>query len=82
METDAEGMRPDSLRKVLSRWKPEDAKKEKSDIPRVIYTIPNGVNPTGNSLSVPRRKEIYQVCRLLLVSFKIQVLVTNTGMVR
>ena len=59
--TDADGMKPESLRQVLSRWKPEDAKNPKSDIPRLLYTVPNGVNPTGTSLSVPRRKEIYQV---------------------
>ena len=64
IETDEDGMKPESLRQVLYRWKPEDAKNPMSDIPRVVYTIPNGVNPTGTSLSTNRRKEIYQVCHM------------------
>ena len=64
IETDEDGMKPESLRSVLSGWKPEDAKNPMSDIPRVVYTIPNGVNPTGTSLSTNRRKEIYQVCHM------------------
>ena len=31
--------------------------------PKVLYTIPTGSNPTGGSLSVERKREIYQLAR-------------------
>ena len=61
VNTDNDGLIPEHLREVLSRWKPSDAKDPKSDIPRVLYTIPNGCNPTGSTLTTERRKQIYQV---------------------
>ncbi len=70
VETDADGMIPDALRRVLSRWKPGDARDPGSDVPRLLYTIPNGVNPTGTSLTTDRRRQIYEVprhCVLFLV---------------
>ncbi|CAH1267494.1 AADAT [Branchiostoma lanceolatum] len=63
VETDQLGMRPDALRDVLSRWKPEDCKNPQSDIPKVLYTIPNGGNPTGATMSLDRRQEIYEIAR-------------------
>ena len=65
VDNDHEGMRPDKLREALSRWSPSDADNPESDIPRVVYTIPNGANPTGYSLSLERRHEIYQVIEYL-----------------
>ena len=59
--TDASGMRPDSLAQVLSSWKPADARNTNSDIPKVLYTVPNGGNPTGASLTLERKQEIYKV---------------------
>jgi len=63
VDTDKNGMRPDKLLHMLEPWKPEDAKNPASDIPRVLYTIPNGSNPTGFSLTEERKREIYQIAR-------------------
>eukprot|EP00058_Branchiostoma_floridae_P012752 XP_002598240.1 hypothetical protein BRAFLDRAFT_69573 [Branchiostoma floridae] len=63
VETDQLGMRPDVLRDVLSRWTPQDCKNPQSDVPKVLYTIPNGGNPTGATMSLDRRQEIYEIAR-------------------
>lgn len=68
VETDHHGMIPDSLRSVMSKWKPSDKTDPQSDIPRVLYTIPNGVNPTGASLTYDRKQEIYQVTICVIMS--------------
>ncbi|XP_053442298.1 kynurenine/alpha-aminoadipate aminotransferase, mitochondrial-like [Nycticebus coucang] len=61
--SDEHGMIPDSLREVLSKWKPEDSKNPKKNTPKFLYTVPNGNNPTGNSLTSDRKKEIYELAR-------------------
>uniref|UniRef100_A0A2H6N842 Kynurenine/alpha-aminoadipate aminotransferase, mitochondrial n=2 Tax=Micrurus carvalhoi TaxID=3147026 RepID=A0A2H6N842_9SAUR len=61
--SDQHGMIPKALKEVLSRWDPEDVKKFKNDTPKFLYTIPNGCNPTGASLTTERKKEIYQLAR-------------------
>uniref|UniRef100_UPI00398E7823 kynurenine/alpha-aminoadipate aminotransferase, mitochondrial isoform X2 n=1 Tax=Pristiophorus japonicus TaxID=55135 RepID=UPI00398E7823 len=58
--SDQHGLIPQSLSDILSQWKPEDAKNPASDIPRVLYTIPNGGNPTGASMTADRKREVYQ----------------------
>lgn len=67
IETDEHGMKPDSLASALSTWTPADAVDKDSDIPRVLYTVPNGVNPTGASLTLERKKKIFQVTPVLFV---------------
>lgn len=59
--SDEHGIIPEGLRKILSRWKPEDAKDPTKKTPKFLYTVPNGNNPTGNSLTGARKKEIYEV---------------------
>ena len=54
-------MIPDSLRQVLSPWTPQDAKDPSSDIPKLLYIIPTTQNPTGATLTLQRKKEIYEV---------------------
>ncbi|KAM3831267.1 kynurenine/alpha-aminoadipate aminotransferase, mitochondrial isoform 3-T5 [Vipera latastei] len=61
--SDHHGMIPKALKEVLSRWSPEDVKKLRNDTPKFLYTIPNGGNPTGASLTTERKKEIYQLAR-------------------
>ncbi|KAM5234770.1 kynurenine/alpha-aminoadipate aminotransferase, mitochondrial-like [Hipposideros larvatus] len=61
--SDGYGIIPDSLREVLSRWKPEDSKDPQNNTPKLLYTVPNGSNPTGNSLTSSRKKEIYELAR-------------------
>lgn len=61
--SDGYGIIPDSLKEVLSRWKPEDSKNPQKNTPKFLYTVPNGNNPTGNSLTSNRKKEIYELAR-------------------
>ncbi|KAJ8390305.1 hypothetical protein AAFF_G00108740 [Aldrovandia affinis] len=61
--SDEYGMIPQGLKEVLSRWDPADAKKLGSTIPRILYTIPNGGNPTGASMTTERKREVYQLAR-------------------
>ncbi|XP_051025913.1 kynurenine/alpha-aminoadipate aminotransferase, mitochondrial [Acomys russatus] len=61
--SDEHGIIPEGLKKILSRWKPEDSKDPTKKTPKFLYTIPNGSNPTGNSLTGDRKKEIYELAR-------------------
>ncbi|RXN19021.1 kynurenine alpha-aminoadipate mitochondrial [Labeo rohita] len=61
--SDQHGMIPADLRKVLARWDPADAQKAGSTVPRVLYTIPNGGNPTGASMTYERKQEVYELAR-------------------
>ncbi|XP_078450661.1 kynurenine/alpha-aminoadipate aminotransferase, mitochondrial isoform X2 [Lampetra planeri] len=61
--SDAQGMIPADLRRVLSPWSPADARVPASGIPRVLCTVPNGGNPTGASLSTDRKREIYRIAQ-------------------
>jgi len=59
IQSDNHGMRPDSLREVLSRW---TLGGEEDGCPKVLYINPTGANPTGTVLPLERRKEILQLC--------------------
>ncbi|XP_050801324.1 kynurenine/alpha-aminoadipate aminotransferase, mitochondrial isoform X4 [Gopherus flavomarginatus] len=61
--SDQYGIIPKALKEILSRWNPEDVRTHNNNIPKFLYTIPNGGNPTGNSLTTDRKKEIYQLAR-------------------
>jgi len=47
----------------LSRWSPEDVKNNKNNVPKILYTIPNGANPVGTSILIERKKEIYKIAQ-------------------
>lgn len=64
--SDEFGMIPDALKEILSKWKPEDSKDPTKNTPKFLYTIPNGNNPAGNSLTGDRKKEIYKVFQRVL----------------
>uniref|UniRef100_A0AAY4AIN0 Aminotransferase class I/classII large domain-containing protein n=1 Tax=Denticeps clupeoides TaxID=299321 RepID=A0AAY4AIN0_9TELE len=59
--SDQHGMIPEALGDILSRWDPADAHAPGSSVPRVLYTIPNGGNPTGASMTAQRKQEVYEV---------------------
>uniref|UniRef100_A0A452E0F8 Aminotransferase class I/classII large domain-containing protein n=1 Tax=Capra hircus TaxID=9925 RepID=A0A452E0F8_CAPHI len=63
VSSDEHGIIPDSLRETLSRWKPEDSKDPEKNSPKFLYTVPNGNNPAGNSLTAERKREIYELAR-------------------
>ncbi|KAM6221462.1 kynurenine/alpha-aminoadipate aminotransferase, mitochondrial [Rhynchocyon petersi] len=63
VSSDEHGIIPDSLKEILSKWKPEDSQDPKKNTPKFLYTIPSGNNPTGVSLAANRKKEIYELAR-------------------
>uniref|UniRef100_A0A8C3WYG3 Kynurenine/alpha-aminoadipate aminotransferase, mitochondrial n=1 Tax=Catagonus wagneri TaxID=51154 RepID=A0A8C3WYG3_9CETA len=63
VSSDEHGIIPDALKEMLSKWKPEDAKNPEKNTPKFLYTIPNGNNPAGTSLTSDRKKEIYELAR-------------------
>jgi len=62
VKTDHHGLIPSSLREVLTQWTPGAPEDQQNPVPKVLYTVPNGVNPTGASLTLERKQEIYKVC--------------------
>lgn len=58
IETDGSGLVPSSLRAVLDGWDESKGKK-----PKVLYTIPVGQNPSGATLTEPRRREVYAIAQ-------------------
>ncbi|KAK4021940.1 hypothetical protein OUZ56_007428 [Daphnia magna] len=64
VQCDANGLIPEELRRSLeSKWKSEDTQSSKSDVPKILYVNPAGANPTGVSIPLSRRKEIYQIAK-------------------
>ncbi|XP_060988091.1 kynurenine/alpha-aminoadipate aminotransferase, mitochondrial-like [Dama dama] len=63
VSSDEHGIIPDSLREILSKWKPEDSKDPEKNTPKFLYTVPNGNNPAGNSLTAESKREIYELAR-------------------
>ncbi|KAK9864365.1 hypothetical protein WJX84_001908 [Apatococcus fuscideae] len=55
---DAEGLQPDALRQAM-----QNAKQSGSSVPKVLYIIPTGQNPTGAVSGLDRKKAIYQICQ-------------------
>ncbi|KAI0082536.1 PLP-dependent transferase [Panus rudis PR-1116 ss-1] len=56
---DGEGMVVGDLKNVLSGW---DEKARGAPRPHVLYTVPVGQNPSGATMGLQRKKEIYDVC--------------------
>ncbi|KLO10424.1 PLP-dependent transferase [Schizopora paradoxa] len=54
---DREGIIPERLEYILKSW--DEA--NQGCRPHVLYTIPSGQNPTGGTLSLGRRQEIYRI---------------------
>ncbi|XP_070785810.1 kynurenine/alpha-aminoadipate aminotransferase, mitochondrial isoform X2 [Enoplosus armatus] len=61
--SDQHGMIPAALKEVLSRWDPSEVHKPSSSAPKILYTIPNGGNPTGASMTTQRKQEVYELAR-------------------
>ncbi|TFK54599.1 PLP-dependent transferase [Heliocybe sulcata] len=54
---DKEGMIPEDMDRVLRQW--DEGKQGRR--PHVLYTIPCGQNPTGSTLTLDRRRKIYEI---------------------
>lgn len=63
VEADEHGIIPSKLRETLSRWNPATMQHPGKDGPKLLYCVPNCGNPTGASLTLERKKEIYQLAR-------------------
>ncbi|XP_071135408.1 kynurenine/alpha-aminoadipate aminotransferase, mitochondrial-like [Mytilus edulis] len=63
IDTDKHGIIPSELRKVLSRWNPSTIQHPGKDGPKLLYCVPTCGNPTGASLTLERKKEIYELAR-------------------
>jgi len=74
VKTDHDGLIPSSLREILSQWKPGSQDDQQNPVPRVLYTVANGVNPTGASLTLERKQQIYEVCCSCLLSLGVKKL--------
>ncbi|KAM9607223.1 kynurenine/alpha-aminoadipate aminotransferase, mitochondrial-like [Trichechus inunguis] len=63
VSSDEFGIIPDALKEILSKWTPEDSQDPEKNTPKFLYTVPNGNNPTGTSLTTERKEEIYKLAR-------------------
>ncbi len=53
VDSDEDGLLPESLERVLERADP---------FPKFLYLVPNFQNPTGRTLSGPRRQRVVRLC--------------------
>ncbi|KAH9848028.1 L-tyrosine:2-oxoglutarate aminotransferase [Lenzites betulinus] len=58
VQIDAGGLIPEELERILANWDPARGRR-----PHVLYTVPCGQNPTGSTLSLERRKQIYAIAQ-------------------
>ncbi|KAL4255461.1 Class-I pyridoxal-phosphate-dependent aminotransferase-like protein, partial [Pleurotus pulmonarius] len=56
---DGQGMSSIGLRKVLSEW---DESASGMTRPSLMYIVPVGQNPTGATMGIERKQEIYDIC--------------------
>ncbi|KAF2020212.1 PLP-dependent transferase [Aaosphaeria arxii CBS 175.79] len=59
VSADEEGLSAKGLQKLLESW---DEAKQGRKRPSVLYLVPVGSNPTGVTISLQRRREIYAIC--------------------
>ncbi|GAA5856155.1 hypothetical protein JCM8547_003007 [Rhodosporidiobolus lusitaniae] len=59
LKMDGEGMTPEGLEALLANWNPEERGEMRR--PRLMYTIPVCQNPTGATMSLERKKQIYKI---------------------
>lgn len=57
LPTDQDGISADALQMGI-----ENALKTGKSVPRVLYTVPTGGNPSGCSTSLERKEAIYELC--------------------
>ncbi|KIK69891.1 hypothetical protein GYMLUDRAFT_34285 [Collybiopsis luxurians FD-317 M1] len=59
VKVDHEGLIPQSLEKILGEWDMDHPGERR---PHLIYTNPVGQNPTGATMGLERKKQIYEIC--------------------
>jgi len=60
---DDEGIIPTKLREALRQWTPSECRARSTGVPKVLYLVPNGNNPSGTTVSLERRKEVYKIAQ-------------------
>jgi len=60
-------MSAEYLNQILSNWS------DSNNLPKVLYTIPNGSNPTGASMSLDRKKDIYSVKKMNFINTNMNI---------
>lgn len=55
---DSVGITPESLEATISRCKGSTGQ-----APKVLYLVPSCQNPTGSTLTLQRKQEVYNVCK-------------------
>jgi len=60
-------MNAEYLNQILSNWS------NSNNLPKVLYTIPNGSNPTGASMSLDRKKDIYSVKKMNFINTNMNI---------
>lgn len=60
LRMDGNGILSSHLAETLNGWKSDDIRGKK---PNMLYTVPTGQNPTGCTMPVERRREIYAICQ-------------------
>lgn len=53
---DGEGLQPDKLLELLEGWP------QGKPMPKLLYTVPTGSNPTGATLTEDRRRKVLKIC--------------------
>ncbi|KAL4236869.1 hypothetical protein ACF0H5_005254 [Mactra antiquata] len=61
VKSDKNGLDPNDLEQIMSKW--DSTPTSHSDIPKVLYLIPNGGNPTGHGLTEERKSKIYKIAQ-------------------
>ncbi|KRT84152.1 hypothetical protein AMK59_903, partial [Oryctes borbonicus] len=62
VDQDQYGMIPDLLRQQLENWKEKCLQDETLKMPKIMYINPTGSNPTGTTMTLERKREIYKIC--------------------
>ncbi|KAG8625287.1 hypothetical protein KVT40_007038 [Elsinoe batatas] len=57
---DSEGLIPSAIDSILTNWDPAARQARK---PFLIYTVPTGQNPTGATMSLQRRRDLYAIAQ-------------------
>lgn len=61
---DSQGIVPEALEELLARLAAEHAADPVGHLfPKLLYTIPNGQNPTGATMPLDRKHAVYAACR-------------------
>ncbi|XP_022915117.1 kynurenine/alpha-aminoadipate aminotransferase, mitochondrial [Onthophagus taurus] len=62
VDQDQYGLNPEELRSTLEDWKEKCLQNESYKMPKMIYINPTGSNPTGTSMTLERKRQIYEIC--------------------